>query len=166
MNRSRICVIALVVIVVGAAFAAELKMMSVTVKETQVRATPGYLGKVLGVLKYADRVTVLEQPANAPAGWLSILGPDKKLTGWVNISALTDKVIELKAGSAQVAQSATSGDVALAGKGFNADVEAQYKQDQKLDYAWVDKMEAYPVTPQQVSTFLTQGGLTEQGGAK
>jgi hypothetical protein len=36
--------------------------MSVTVKQTQVRATPSYLGKILGLLSYGDKVTVLDQP--------------------------------------------------------------------------------------------------------
>jgi hypothetical protein len=150
----------------GTAFAADQKQMSVTVKETQVRATAGYLGKILGVLAYGDKVLVLDQPADAPKGWLKVTGPDKKLQGWVNSSALTQKEIVLKSGSEKVQQGASSGEVALAGKGFNADVEAQYKQDQKLDYTWVDTMEAYAVSPQQVSSFLALGGLSEQGGGK
>jgi uncharacterized protein YgiM (DUF1202 family) len=159
--------IAVCILVTGAAaFAAEPKQMSVTVKTTQVRATPGYLGKVLGELKYGDSVTILEQPADAPKDWRKILGPDKKLEGWVNSSALTQKEIVLKSGSGQVSQSASSGDVALAGKGFNSDVEKQYKENEHLDYTWVDRMEAFQVTPQQVTAFLTQGGLTGQGGAQ
>jgi hypothetical protein len=110
-------------------------------------------------------VTLLEQPKDAPAGWLKVTVPGGKLQGWVNVSALSKKVIVLKAGT-EASQTASSGDVALAGKGFNADVEAQYKQDQKLDYTWVDTMESYTVSPQAVATFLSVGGLTEAGGAQ
>ena len=91
-------------------------------------------------------------------------GPDGKLQGWVNASALTEKQIALKAGSQNVDSSASSGEVVAAGKGFNSDVEAQYKKEQKLDYSWVDKMETFVVTPEQVTAFLAQGGL--QGGAQ
>jgi hypothetical protein len=150
----------------GSLFAAAPKQMSVTVKETQVRDKPNYLGKVLGVLAYGDRVAVLDQPADAPKGWLKVAGPDGRLQGWVNSSALTQKEIVMKSGDAAVSQTASSSDVALAGKGFNSDVEAQYKQDKKLDYAWVDAMESYRVEPQKVSQFLSQGGLTEPGGAQ
>jgi hypothetical protein len=150
----------------AAGMAADQKQMSVTVKETQVRDAPSYLGKVLGVLSYGARVTVLAQPADAPKGWLKVAGPGGKPQGWVNASALTQKEIALKAGDAAVSQTASSGDVALAGKGFNSDVEAQYKKDKKLDYAWVDAMESYAVEPQRVSLFLSQGGLTEPGGAQ
>ncbi len=145
--------------------AAAPKQMSVTVKQTEVRATAGYLGKVLGTLVYGDRVTLQEQPASAPKGWVKVLGPDGKLQGWVNLSALTEKQIQL-ASSGNVQQSASSGDVALAGKGFNSDVEAEYKKDQKLDYTWVDKMQAFNVPAPQVAAFVAQGGLTEQGGAQ
>ncbi len=149
----------------GAAAAADQKQMSVTVQKTEVRATPGYLGKVLGTLLYGDRVTILDQPASAPKGWVKVAGPDGKLQGWVNLSALTEKKIVL-ASAQGVQQTASSGDVALAGKGFNSDVEAQYKEEQKLDYTWVDRMQAFTVTPQEVSAFLARGGLREQGGAQ
>ena len=154
---------ALLLLAAVAAGAADQKQMSVTVKSTEVRATAGYLGKVLGSLAYGDRVTILEQPA-APKGWVKVLGPDRKLQGWVNLAALTDKVVKL-ASTSGVTQEASGGDVALAGKGFNADVEAQYKKDKNLDYTWVDRMVALSATPQQVADFLALGGLSEQGGA-
>jgi hypothetical protein len=164
MMRMRFFAAAVLLLAAGVSFAAD--QMSVTVKQTQVRDKPSYLGKVLGLLTYGDRVTILEAPAGTPKGWLKIQGPDGKLQGWVNASALTEKQIVMKAGTDTASQSASSGDVALAGKGFNSDVEAQYKKDQNLDYTWVDRMEAYKVTPQQVSSFLTQGGLSEPGGAQ
>jgi uncharacterized protein YgiM (DUF1202 family) len=166
MMKLRGMIVFLLLCAAGTLFAADAKQMSVTVKTTQVRATPGYLGKVLGELKYGDRVTLLDQPGDAPKDWLKIMGPDKKLQGWVNASSLTQKEIVLKSSTTQVAQSASSGDVALAGKGFNSDVEKQYKENEHLDYTWVDKMEAFLVTPEQVSLFLSQGGLSEQGGAQ
>jgi hypothetical protein len=166
MTRSRALIAVLLVLAAGSAFAADPSQMSVTVKETQVRATASYLGKLVGVLAYGDKVTILEQPADAPKGWLKVSSPAKKLQGWVNASALTKKDIVMKAGTEIAETSASSGDVALAGKGFNSDVEAQYKKDQKLDYTWVDKMEAFKVPPEQVAAFLTSGGLSQQGGAK
>jgi uncharacterized protein YgiM (DUF1202 family) len=143
---------------------AAAKQMSVTVKETEVRATPGYLGKVLGTVVYGDRVTLLDQPANAPKGWVMIQAPDGK-KGWVNLSALTEKEVKL-ASSTGVQQEAASGDVALAGKGFNSDVEAEYEKEQKLDYTWVDKMQNLAVTPEQIAAFMNQGGLGGPGGTQ
>jgi hypothetical protein len=162
MMRMRFLVAAALLFAACSAFAAD---MYVTVKQTQVRDKASYLGKPLGApLVYGDRVTILDLPAGTPQGWLKIRGPDGKLVGFVNGSSLTKTQIVMKAGSETASQQASSGDVALAGKGFNSDVEAQYKKDQKLDYTWVDKMEAYKVTPQQVSTFVADGGL--QGGGQ
>jgi len=164
--RKRLAALVAGLLVCTAALAtADAQVMSVTVKQTQVRATPSYMGKILGTLAYGDRVTVVDQNGG-PKGWVKIVGPDGKLQGWVNISSLTTKDIALKSGTGPVTQTASSSDVALAGKGFNSDVEAKYKADQNLDYTWVDRMESWQFTPQAVSAFLATGGLTEPGGAQ
>ena len=164
--RERLAALVAGLLVCAAGLAmADAQVMSVTVKETQVRATPSYMGKILGFLKYGAKVSVLEQAA-APKGWVKIAEIDGKLQGWVNVSSLTAKDIALKSGTGSASQTASSSDVALAGKGFNSDVEAKYKEEQKLDYTWVDRMESWQFTPQAVSTFLSKGGLTEPGGAQ
>ena len=159
--KTRFLLAAVLLFAAAAVFAAD--QMSVTVQKTLVRDKPSFLGKTLGTLVYADRVTVLDRSTK---GWVKVTGPDGKVQGWVNASALTTKKIQLAAGSENVASSASSGDVVAAGKGFNSDVEAQYKKEQKLDYTWVDKMEKFDVSPEKVAAFLLQGGLTGEGGAQ
>lgn len=159
MSPSRTFLAALLIMAAAAAFAAPPKQMSVTVKETQVRATPSFLGKILATLAYGDRVDVLEQQS----GWAKVSAPGKP-QGWVNLSALTQKKIVLKAGAENVEQTASSGEVALAGKGFNKEVEAQYKQNSELDYTWVDRMEQFVMTPAQIIAFLQKGGLEGAAG--
>ena len=136
--------------------------MSVNVKETQIRATPSYLGKILGVAKYGDRLEVLEKQS----GWAKVTLPSGKGQGWVNLSALQEKRIVLKAGDAAATSGASSGEVALAGKGFNKEVEAQYRSETQLDYTWIDRMEGYRVSPEQVLAFLQAGGLQSAGGGQ
>lgn len=159
MQKLRFLVAAALLLAAGAAFADE---MSVTVQQTQIRDKASFLGKILGVLKYADRVTVLDQSVK---GWVKVQSPDGK-QGWVSASALQAKKIVLAAGSQNVQQGASSGEVALAGKGFNEDVENKYKQEGNLDYTWVDKMESYNPPTDQVAAFLQQGGLNTSGGAQ
>jgi len=160
-HRLHLLVAALLLLAAAAAVADE---MSVTVKQTPVRDKPSFLGKTLGTLFYADRVTVLDQSVK---GWVKVQGPDGKLQGWVSASALQAKKIVLAAGSQNVNQSASSGEVALAGKGFNEDVEKQYKADGKLDYTWVDRAEQIDVSPDQLSAFIAQGRLAApEGGAQ
>jgi uncharacterized protein YgiM (DUF1202 family) len=166
MRTVRLCIAACLLLAAGVVFAADQKKMSVTVKETPVRATASFLGKILGTLKYADRVTILEQPAGSKS-WVNVRGPDGKLQGWVSLSALQDKTIVLKSGSQNVAQGASTGEVALAGKGFNESVEKEYKAEGNVDYTWVDRMQQIVVSPDQLAAFITQGGLASpEGGAK
>ncbi len=165
---SRVCLVTVACLVLAsvAAFAADVTQMNVQVQETKIRATPSALGKIVGTLVYGDQVTVLAQPAGSPTSWRKISVPGKGLQGWVSLSALTDKPIKLKAGSEAAQTGASSGEVALAGKGFNEEVEKQYKADGKLDYTQVDRMEGYNPTDDQVSAFLQKGGLNTPGGAQ
>ena len=161
MKAKIIPVAAALLLIAGAVCAQSAEQMSVTVKETQVRATPSYLGRILVVLSYGDRVDVLGDQN----GWARVRVPSGE--GWVHLSALTKKQIVLQSGSQDVGTGASSGEVALAGKGFNQEVEAKYKQDNNLDYTWVDRMSGYTVTPEQVLTFLQEGDLNvEMGGAQ
>ena len=166
MRIVRLCIAACLILAAGVVFAADQKQMSVTVKETPVRATASFLGRILGTLNYADRVTILDQPAGSKS-WIKVRGPDGKLQGWVSLSALQDKMIVLKSGSENVAQGASTGEVALAGKGFNESVEKEYKAEGKVDYTWVDRMQRIVVSPDQLAAFINQGGLASpEGGAQ
>ena len=148
-----------VLMLAAAAWSAAAKSMSVTVRETQARATPSFLGGVLAVLAYGDRVEILEEQRD----WLRVALPGGK-QGWVHRSALTEKRVVLQAGS-EAAETGASGDeVALAGKGFNKEVEAQYKAENQLDYTWVDRMEGFEVPPEEVAAFVQAGGLQWVGG--
>jgi uncharacterized protein YraI len=161
MNAKLLSIVAALLFIAGLGFAQSAKQMSVTVKETQVRATPSYMGRILAVLAYGDRVDVLAEQS----GWARVRVPGGE--GWVHLSALTSKKVVLQSGSQNVGTGASSGEVALAGKGFNQEVEDKYKQDNNLDYTWVDRMGGYTVTPEQVLAFLEQGDLnTEIGGAQ
>ncbi len=160
MSSPRIVLIGALLLASALAFGQAGRQMSVQVKETQIRAAPSFLGKILGVLHYGDRVTVLAEKS----GWARISLPSGKGEGWVNLSALSPKRIVLKAGSEEVGSGASSGEVALAGKGFNREVEAEYRDEKQLDYSWIDKMESFRVSPEQVLAFLQQGGLEESLG--
>jgi uncharacterized protein YgiM (DUF1202 family) len=159
MNKRSILAVALALAGLATLAAAS---MSVNVKETLIRATPGYLGKILAIARYGDRLEVLEKQN----GWARVALPAGKGQGWINLSALQDKRIVLKAGEAGGTSGASSGEVALAGKGFNKEVEAQYRDETQLDYTWIDRMEGWRVSPEQVSGFLQAGGLQTAGGAQ
>jgi hypothetical protein len=136
------------------------QLMSVTVKEVPVRDRASFAGKVVGTLAYADRVTVEETKGD----WVKVsFAPKKIASAWMPKSALQTQAIALKAGDKAVGTSASSGEVALAGKGFNEEVESEYRKDKKLNYGAVDDMEAYSVAPDSVAQFAKDGGLSVEG---
>lgn len=140
---------------------AAAKTMNVQVRKAEIRDTPNFLGRVVASLAYGDKVNVAEQ--NGP--WIKITTGDT--TGWVHNSALTTKTITMQAG-ASADTAASSGEMALAGKGFNADVEKQFKENHKdIDFKWVDRMEKIVVSPTRIKAFADEAGLSAgQGGAQ
>jgi uncharacterized protein YgiM (DUF1202 family) len=144
-------------------FAAAPKILSVQVRETQMRAMPSFLGKITGRLAYGDAVNLLEERSD----WKKVAPAKGKLQGWVHTSALTTKKIVLRAGRGTVQTGASSGEIALAGKGFSDEVEKEFrKKNSNLDFAWVDRMETFRITPAEIEVFLRQGKVKpSEGGA-
>jgi uncharacterized protein YgiM (DUF1202 family) len=136
--------------------------LSVQVKQAQVRSEPSFLGKVTGTVAYGEKVALIEDKG----AWKNV--SIRKIKGWMHESALTTKIIALQAGKADVKTGATGSELALAGKGFNPKVEAEFKSKNKqLDYAAIDRMEkTYTFKPGQVQAFLKQGQVQPPEGAK
>ena len=133
------------------------KEMSVQVRDGQLRNRASFLGAVVGTVAYGDRVTVNQ----TQAGWCEVSLAGK--TGWIHESALTPKKVVLASGTADArVQSVGSEEVALAGKGFSKEVEAEYKkQNQDVDYTWVDWMGQQTVSSERLVAFLKQGNLAQ-----
>ena len=147
---------ALVLLAAGLAWAAA---MSVQVKEGKVLDKPNFFGKVVQTLPYGQRISTKAKQGS----WYQLASGE----GWIHASALTPKTIVVKAGSGQAKTGASSEEMALAGKGFNAQVESQYRSQGKGDYAAVDKMEkSNNFSGPDLAQFLASGGLKVGGGAK
>lgn len=133
--------------------------MSVVVKEAQVRSTPSFLGKIVTVLPYGERLKTVSERND----WVEVVVNGGK--GWIHSSALSRKEVVLTAGNETSRTGASSDEIALAGKGFNAQVESRYKEDYEMDYTWVDRMEEYMIAPEEAADFLVQGELELDMGA-
>lgn len=142
------------------ALAAGWAIMSVQVKTGHARSTPSFLGKIVATLSYGDPVQV--QGAKGP--WMLVDLSDAG-NGWIHMSSLTRKKIVLNPGDADVQQAAAGDEIALAGKGFNEQVEGEFKaQNPAIDYTWIDKMEKIVISQDQMLQFLEEGDLTPKGG--
>jgi uncharacterized protein YgiM (DUF1202 family) len=137
------------------------KAMSVQVKQCQLRNKPSFLGKVVTSIDYGKRVDV-EKEENS---WAMVSLP-KGGSGWVHLSALSEKEIVLNPNSQEIQEAASSDEIALAGKGFNKQVEEKFKQENKnIDFSWIDKMEKITVSQNEMQNFVSKGGLKPLRGA-
>ena len=142
----------------GPLSAAAVDQMSVQVQNAQLRADASFLGKMTGQVAYGTRVNVLQ----ARGDWRQVQSPGGS-TGWLHQSALTKKVISMKAGAQDVATAASGDELALAGKGFNSDVEADFKNKNKdIDFTWIDRMEKITVSMDDITRFLNDGQVKPQ----
>jgi len=168
MRTRRIIVISLLLLVAVAIFATDpQKDRSVIVKEAPLREKPVFSGKILGTLVYTDRVQILELPAGS--SWAKVRFIAKKLEGWMPVSTLSKEGrLVVKAGDETQKTPPSGYEVALAGLGFNEEAEAENRKNQALNYAAVDAIEAYSekILTVDLSAFITQGGLTVEGGAR
>jgi len=143
-------------------FAAGQKMMSIQVKKGEVRSTPSFLGKIVARVSYGDRVYVREERGS----WVKVGLSGSSKQGWIHSSALTSKKIVFNAGAKNVQTSASSDELALAGKGFSKQVENEFKEkNPNINYAWVDRMETFVVSEREIKQFLKEGKLSPKGGS-
>ena len=163
MKRFRIIVAALAVLgcwMLGESAVVTARWMTVQVQTAQLRQTPSFLGKVPASLPYGEQVETLEEKS----GWMRVRAATGA-EGWTHASALSKKKIILKPGEADLKAAASNDELALAGKGFNASVEKEFRDKHRdVDFGWVDRMQGMKVSPEEIAKFLAEGGLA--GGAK
>lgn len=133
---------------------------SVAVRQGALRVSPMPFAKIIATLGYGERVDILE----GQGLWLKVRDQRQGREGWMHSGSLIAKAVALKPGE-RVKAGASEDELALGGKGFNAQVEAEYKARQKnLDYASVDRMERIRVSPEAMREFLAKGGLQPSEG--
>jgi hypothetical protein len=126
----------------------------VTAKTVQVKSSTGFFAGNRGTLSYGAQVAVLQVKGK----WAEIRSAGSPaITGWIASSNLTTKRISASGSGT----GASAGEIALAGKGFNEEVENAYKAGGNLNYADVDKTEALRVSQEDLYKFVTEGHLAE-----
>jgi len=131
------------------------KMVKVKVQKSTIYQQPRFYSKVVASVSFGDQLEMLDELK----GWTQVKFQEKK--GWIHKSSLTSARFNL--GTIFVgspSSSATYDEVALAGKGFNPQVEGGYKQSHpEMNYALVDEIETYDVESESLYEFIRQGGL-------
>lgn len=131
--------------------------LSIQVEESPVRSTPSFFGEIVDKAVYGDSLELQKEQG----AWRMVKA--KKKSGWIHVSTVSDAKVTLTAGS-DVNSSASGKEIALAGKGFNADVEKAYQSEHKqVSFEWINKMENFTVKTSDVQHFIKQGKLQGAG---
>lgn len=159
----QIILIAAALLTFAATTLAAASTMNLQVRKGDLRRSPSYLSAIVGTATYGDRFTVAE----IRGAWSRVTAVEGGLSGWLHSSALTRKKIKLTAGETDAQVAASSGELALAGKGFNSDVEDQFKeQNRQANFTAVDLIETIRVSARQIRAFLKAGHVIPQGGTQ
>jgi aryl-alcohol dehydrogenase-like predicted oxidoreductase len=119
-------------------------------KSAALKSSTWFFAGTRGQLDMGAQVTVLQVSGN----WAEVRSSSNtSLSGWTSVSNLSARRI------VSTASGASASEIALAGKGFNQEVENAYKAGGSLNYADVDKTEAIAVSPEELLKFVTEGRL-------
>lgn len=134
----------------------------VNVQTTALRKEPKFYAAVVAALKAGDRLELIA----SREGWLQVRTAAGAV-GWVHDSAVGSKSFALAAVDKSLQTKASADEVALAGKGFDKQVEESYKaRNANISFVWVDRMLKLKTTSVELERFLREGKLAEFGGGR
>ena len=153
MKKFLIC-ICLMLFIAGIASAqiARGGTLYVAVKEATLKSGTGFFASTRGKINYGERVTIIQVSGRFVEVRSS---SNSSLTGWTATANLSTRQVV-----SGTSNTATAREVALAGKGFNAEVESTYRNQRNLNYADVDRVEAITVNETALRRFLEEGRLS------
>jgi len=123
----------------------------VAIKTVTLKSSTGFFASNRGTLSYGDRVTVIQVSGR----FVEVRSAtNSNLTGWTASANLTTR--QVVSGNTSTA---SAREVALAGKGFNQEVENAYRAGGTLNYADVDIVERITVSETDLRQFLQEGRL-------
>lgn len=130
--------------------------LMVAIKQVSIRADKQFYAKSVAEAKYQDKLEVVKQQGD----WYQVTF--KGAQGWVHSSSVgSPGKIAPGAVSGQASSKVADEDVALAGKGFNSQVEGDYKKkNPNLNFAAVDSLEKITVADKDAAEFMKAGHLS------
>lgn len=130
------------------------RMVKVKVQRSTIFEEPRFFSKALVSVEYGDELEVLDEQRD----WVQVEFQGEE--GWIHQSSLTSAKFSLGKILGGSSSAASQDEVALAGKGFNPEVERGYQESHpEINYALVDEIESYNVENESLYEFIRQGGL-------
>jgi uncharacterized protein YgiM (DUF1202 family) len=138
------------------------KTFTVKIKTTYLRKEPKFYAQTVTSLKTGESV----EQIGTENGWIQVKTA-KGLVGWIHLSSVVEKKFSLTALAQPLKSDTSAGEVALAAKGFNKQVEESYRAHHPgINFAWVDRMVKIKIPSSQMKIFLQKGRLGEFRRAK
>jgi Zn-dependent protease with chaperone function len=143
-----------------AAAPALAETLEVTRPNTHLFESPSFGSESLGEVPVGEKVEVKSRSGE----WLEVDIDGE--TGWIHQTAFPQGPVQLPRLHSQApVPETTSTEIAVAGKGFTPEVETGYREkNPTLNYAQVDQIEAFRLSPSQVTGFIQAGQLLAVSG--
>ncbi len=133
------------------------KIAVVKTRENYIREFDRFYAPVKTKVQFEDQLQIV----GTKNEWLLVRFRD--VEGWIHSSAVVSsrkmayKPVML---GSEIDPEAEDDEVTLAGKGFNAQVEKKVgEKNPELDFARVDEIVNYDISPSEINSFIKNGGL-------
>jgi len=147
-----VLIVAAFSIAIASAIAAET--VRVITKENAIRSSCRFFAPVVTTVQYNDRLEVVSREGD----WFHVRF--NGIEGCIHKSAVEQQKITLSDLNLGGESSTTEDEVALAGKGFNPEVEEAYQgENPELSFETVDRIESYSLTEGKQIAFIEKGEL-------
>lgn len=129
--------------------------LQVITKENSLREYPRFFAPIKAFLKYGDILELLHREND----WYYVRF--RGFVGYVHSSAVERRAFSSPS-PFRSTSTVTEGEIALAGKGFNPQVEQSFREkNPQLRYDLVERIEKFAVSDNDLFRFLYEGGLRE-----
>jgi replication initiation and membrane attachment protein DnaB len=152
----KILLISLFVMIIATA-SIHAETVTVITKQGAIRESCRYFSPVKVTAHHNDVLEVISKEGE----WYKV--EFKGIQGCINKSEVEKKSISFSNIAGSEKQSTSNEEVALAGKGFNPQIEEAYKKENpNLNFGAVNKIENYKVSESKLIKFIQSGKLNSQ----
>ncbi len=149
-SMKKYSLIAILLLVFVSLFARSNDIRYVSVEQVFVKTGTNFFSRKIAELYYGQEVILLSEKGN----WCEI-EVSSNIRGWVSKTSVTSKKIIIRDKNVTT----TTDELALAGKGFNQEVENYYEEEKSIDFSLVDSIEEIYVDEKILQDFILQGQL-------
>jgi hypothetical protein len=143
-----------IAVIIASANSVNAETVTVITKQNAIRESCKFFSPIKATVHYNDVLEVISQSGE----WYQV--SFRGTQGCIHKTAVEKRSISLSEISGSGSQSTSGEEVALAGKGFNPQVEAAYSMENPgLNFQAVNRVENYRVSENELINFIQSGKL-------